>query len=211
MTFIALATTLLSLTQQGQADVRVLNAVVDRDTLTIQTGDAVWQSIPYGQRTNYASVTAGNVFTLVTGWNQEKIANEVMVKLQAGYPHTLIFTGEVTKSGKFSPLVFRDSTAGPPAGNAQFQFMNALTDKQKITWVINGQKLRQGTNQAAGEQSVWLSYAQRDYDISMVDSSGTELFKTSVSARAKVRYYVVALGAKEQKGNRAPRIFTYQF
>lgn len=219
---VALLAAILSLgvsgaaTQSGYAKsnarVRVLNAIVDCTSLTIQVANLFWDAVPYGQRTDYVEVPGGRTVTHVSAITGERLSNDVVVNLQPGFPHTVIFTGFVTKSGNYTPIVLRDTTAGRPVmSNSQFTFVNAMSDKTSVTFTMNGQSVRKASPLAFGSSSPQLGYAPNDYEVTIVDTSGKTLYSTKFKALGGTRYTAVALGAIGEAGNRAPRIFFYSF
>src|SRR5437773_6818149 len=133
MTSLLIAATLLSpqysygQTQTPKtAQVRVVNAVADQRFLGIYVGRQYWQNVPYGQRTDYGAVEAPKTSAFVEGARGERLANEAAIQLQPGYSHTVVLAGNVASTGRFIPIVLRDSTAGrPSASSTQFRFVNA--------------------------------------------------------------------------------------
>lgn len=197
---------------QSPASVRVVNAIVDTEWVSLTVSGATWSGVPYGQRTSYASVPGGQGSASVIGRRGERIANEVSIKHQAGYPHTIIFTGFPSQKGSFNPIVLRDSTAGKPANsNVQFQFVNALSDGQSVSILLNGKKIRQSPILKNGESSALIGYDPREYSVELQSANGESWWKTSIKAVGGMRYTAIVMGASGQSGNRAPRIFFYAF
>ena len=197
---------------QSPAEVRVVNAIVDTDWVSLTVSDATWSGVPYGQRTPYAPLAGGSGYAAVIGRRGERIANEVSLKIQPGYPHTVIFSGFPTQKGRFTPIVIRDSTAGKPANSVvQIQFVNALSDAQSVSILLNGKKFRQSPVLKFGESSALIGYDPREYAIEIQNISGESWWKTSFKANGGTRYAAIVMGAFGESGNRAPRIFFYAF
>jgi hypothetical protein len=194
------------------AQVRVINAVSDSQLLTIQVGDTYWQGVPYGQRTGYADVEGNRAAAHVSNLNGERLSNDVVVALQPGYPHTVVFTGFVEQTGIFSPIVLRDTTAARPrTASAQVSFVNALTDKSSIKFLVNGALPDTLKAIPYGSQSAQVGLNTNTYDFSIELENGKRLFSTRFQVQGGTRYTAVAMGSSSAQGNRAPRLFFYTF
>ncbi|MBV6502410.1 MAG: hypothetical protein AKCLJLPJ_00454 [Fimbriimonadales bacterium] len=196
------------------AQVRVLNAIVDYQVLTIQIGEWQWTGIPYGQRTAYADVEVPSrrVPTHVLTWQGERLSNDVMIELQPAYPHTVILCGFVTVSGNFQTVVLRDSTAGRPSmSSAQFQFVNAMSDGAAVKVEFDKKPLNGYPVLQFGASTKVIGYSPDEYEVRLLSAAGQELYKTTFRANAGTRYTAVAMGAVGQAANRAPRLFFYSF
>ncbi len=210
MTSFILAMSLFGM--QSSATVRIINAVVDTEWASFSIADSNWGSVPYGQRTPYYSTPAGNVQTLVVGRRGEKISNEVQVRFQPGYPHTLIYCGFPTGTGNFTPIVIRDSTAGKPANSSvQFQFINANSDKESMTVLLNGKKVQQATHLKFGDSTSFIGYDPREYAVEIQSPNGASVWKTNFKAIGGNRYTAVIIGSKTLQGTKAPRVYFYSF
>lgn len=201
-------------TRSRAAQVRVLNAIVDCQVLTIQIGEWQWTGIPYGQRTAYADVEVPSrrVPTHVLSWQGERLSNDVMIELQPSYPHTVILCGFVTLSGNFQTVVLRDSTAGRPSmSSSQFQFVNAMSDGAAVKIEFDRKPLNGYPVLQFGSTTKVIGYSPDEYQVRLLTAAGQALYETTFRANAGTRYTAVAMGAIGQAGNRAPRLFFYSF
>lgn len=199
---------------QKPASVRVINAVADREQLAFAVGDGFWEAIPYGQRTRYEEIDVARQLTpaYVLMRRGERISNEVPIKLQPAYPHTVIFTGFVGATGNFKPVVIRDSTAGKPsASSVQIQHINAMSDEIPISIRFDGSAPSRFQSLKFGEQTPFIGYGAREYNVTLQDTKGTALFSTKFRTFGGTRYTAIAMGAVGGEGNRGPRVFFYTF
>ncbi len=215
MTSLILAAVLAPTVQKAPpALVRVINAVADRESLAFSIGDGTWENVPYGQRTRYEMIDVERALTptVIESRKGERITNEVAIKLQPSYPHTVIFTGKVQDSGRFTPIVIRDVDSGRPVGNTvQIQFVNAMSDQQVVSIKLDDKIPARYKTLAFGTPTGMLGFAVREYTVTLSDAKGTEMFSTKFQAFSGTRYLAVAMGASGEQGNRAPRVFFYTF
>lgn len=216
MTSIALVSSLAFalLPIDKSASVRVINAVADREQLAFSVGDGVWEGVPYGQRTRFEEIPVESklIMTSVLQRRGEKIANDVPIRLQPGFPHTVIFTGRVTESGNFTPIVLRDTTAGRPSSSSvQIQFVNAISDRTAVTITLNDALPQKRSKIDFGDSTPFIGYDSREYELKLLDMKKSELYTTKLRAFGGTRYVVVAMGTVGGTGNRAPRLFVYTF
>lgn len=200
---------------QPTVEIRVLNAIADKQMLTIGIADKEFTGIPYGNRTQYLTVPANQrrVSVIVNEATGERLSNEVMVPVQPGFRYTLVLTGFVAATGNFTPIVIRDTTAGRPStSSTQFMFLNAMSDQTPVSFTMNGEKLTRSPILTAGNFTNYIGYGPREYAIAIESpQTGQTLFTMNFKAIAGNRYTVVAMGANGQMGNRAPRVFVYSF
>lgn len=204
----------LGIPAQRVASVRIINAVADREQLAFSVDVGVWESVPYGQRTRYEDIPVPTTQVLASVMQRrgEKIANDVPVKLQPGYPHTIIFTGMVQNTGNFTPIVLRDTTAGRPTTNSvQMMFVNAMSDQIPVSITMNDATPQRRAKLEFGVPTPIIGYEAREYAVKLLDMDKKVLYETKLKAFGGTRYSVVAMGATAGQGNRSPRVFFYTF
>ncbi len=202
-----------SSSQSRTASVRIVNAIPDVRDAYFQLGDLGMFSSPYGNRTNYMTVNAGNVDAYLCASNGERLTNAVPVWVQANFPHTVIFTGFPMSTGSFHPIVLRDTTAGKPAmSTSQVIFINALSDKIPVKFKLEEDAQKREYTLNFGSATGLIGYGpKKEYTLVLLDSAGKSLFSTKFTPQPGTRYSAIAMGSQGFSGNRAPRVFIYTF
>jgi hypothetical protein len=199
-------------TTQSPAQVRWINAIPEESAYFLYVGD-FGRYLPYGQRTSYVDIEGKTVATYVGTVRGERIVNDVIVSIQPAYPHTIIFTGMPSATGTFTPIVHRDSTAGPPGkSQAQFQIINALTGGPAVDVYLDGKPWAGAQNIAFGKSTKMLGISPKTAEFEVrVAGGGASLFKMQFTAQGATRYTGVVMGSVAAAGSRGPRLFFYSF
>ncbi len=199
--------------QSRTASVRIINAIPDVRDAYFQLGDLGMFSAPYGNRTSYMTVNAGNVEAYLCASNGERLTNAIPVWVQANFPHTVIFTGFPMSTGSFHPIVLRDTTAGKPAmSTSQVIFINALSDKTTVKFKLEEDAQKREFSVNFGNATGLNGYGpKKEYTLVLSDAAGKTLFSTKFTPQPGTRYSAVAMGSQGFAGNRAPRVFIYTF
>jgi hypothetical protein len=210
--FYLAAAILLSAPMQKTATVRVIHAVADRQFVAARVANASWPYLAYGQRSEYAQVETQRAVAVAEGVQGERFSNPEAVKLQPAFPHTVILAGMPSSTGKVLPIVLRDSTSGRPSLSvSQIRFVNALSEETSVSIKIDGKKLSGAPVLGPGQESQFVSYAPREYDLLVETSDGKRLYSLKWKPQGGVRYTAVVMGAAGQQGTRSPRLFFYDF
>lgn len=196
----------------GTAQVRWINAMPEESAYFLYVGE-FGRYLPYGQRTSYVEMEGKKVATYVATLKGDRIVNDVIVSIQPGYPHTIIFTGTPSATGSFTPIVHRDSTYGAPGkSQSQFQIVNALTGGQAVDIYLEGKPWAGAQGIAFGKATKMLGLSPKMVEFEVrASASGVSLFKMQFTAQGGVRYTGVVMGSVGALGNRAPRLFFYSF